>query len=348
MPSHDEILDNVLINGKSIRTLKETATDKNGELMPNGITVQMGGYMGSSDKRLVIYLNGNLSDEFLFQKVETDRITIKQGFTSKLGDVVEQDTTYEYHEGNYWRKELDTSALEYTDLQVTSVTRLQYIGDTVTDENGVSRRAVTMFIYFDRPVSYERLLYVTRSKDNLIALRNNGSLSVSEEKIYGIADNRIGEYILDYIKYDGKTLRETLQAEDTLAMQTWGIDVHYTGDSFYTNAIQISFNATAKCLITMDETHTLEIMEGFVSPLLGKISTSYKFEYQPSSNSWKNVTAGAEEEYPDLPKSSYTEEVAQSKSTSTGCSALASSKYGEFAILTLIGAVLWCTRRREL
>ena len=220
MPSYEEILDNVLLNGKTLRTIQETAVNKDGEAFPSGITVQMCGYMGATDKRVVIYLNGELADEFLFQKAEGETITIKAGFTSKLGAVVAEDVTFEYYQGG-WRKVLDTSAIEYTDLQVTSISRLQFIGDTI---NG--KRAATFFIYFDRPVSLERLLYVGRNKENLVALKDQGALKVSEEKIYGIVDNHIGDYVLDYIKYDGKTLRETLQAEDTLAMQTWVIDIH--------------------------------------------------------------------------------------------------------------------------
>lgn len=303
MPSYEGILDNVLLNGKTLREIQETAENKNGEKYPSGITVQMCGYMGSIDKRLVIYLDGNLSDEFLFRKVETDTIIVKSGFTSKLGEVVTDDVEFEYYQGG-WRKVLDTSLLEYTDLQVTSVSRLQFIGDTI---NG--KRAATFFVYFDRPVSYERLLYVGRNKENLVALKNQGALKVSEEKIYGIVDNHIGDYVLDYIKYDGKTLRETLQAEDTLAMQTWGIDLHYTGDTFDTKAIQITFNAEAKCLVSDGNTHTLEIMEGFVSPLLGKTEKSYKFQLLTDTNGWKNISEGVEIEYPELPKSDYVEPI---------------------------------------
>lgn len=303
MPSYEGILDNVLLNGKTLREIQETAENKNGEKYPSGITVQMCGYMGSIDKRLVIYLDGNLSDEFLFRKVEKDTIIVKSGFTSKLGEVVTDDVEFEYYQGG-WRKVLDTSLLEYTDLQVTSVSRLQFIGDTI---NG--KRAATFFVYFDRPVSYERLLYVGRNKENLVALKNQGALKVSEEKIYGIVDNHIGDYVLDYIKYDGKTLRETLQAEDTLAMQTWGIDLHYTGDTFDTKAIQITFNAEAKCLVSDGNTHTLEIMEGFVSPLLGKTEKSYKFQLLTDTNGWKNISEGVEIEYPELPKSDYVEPI---------------------------------------
>ena len=303
MPSYEGILDNVLLNGKTLREIQETAENKNGEKYPSGITVQMCGYMGSIDKRLVIYLDGNLSDEFLFRKVETDTIIVKSGFTSKLGEVVTDDVEFEYYQGG-WRKVLDTSLLEYTDLQVTSVSRLQFIGDTI---NG--KRAATFFVYFDRPVSYERLLYVGRNKENLVALKNQGALKVSEEKIYGIVDNHIGDYVLDYIKYDGKTLRETLQAEETLAMQTWGIDLHYTGDTFDTKAIQITFNAEAKCLVSDGNTHTLEIMEGFVSPLLGKTEKSYKFQLLTDTNGWKNISEGVEIEYPELPKSDYVEPI---------------------------------------
>ena len=303
MPSYEGILDNVLLNGKTLREIQETAENKNGDKYPSGITVQMCGYMGSIDKRLVIYLDGNLSDEFLFRKVETDTIIVKSGFTSKLGEVVTDDVEFEYYQGG-WRKVLDTSLLEYTDLQVTSVSRLQFIGDTI---NG--KRAATFFVYFDRPVSYERLLYVGRNKENLVALKNQGALKVSEEKIYGIVDNHIGDYVLDYIKYDGKTLRETLQAEETLAMQTWGIDLHYTGDTFDTKAIQITFNAEAKCLVSDGNTHTLEIMEGFVSPLLGKTEKSYKFQLLTDTNGWKNISEGVEIEYPELPKSDYVEPI---------------------------------------
>ena len=336
MPSYEEILDNVLLNGKTLRTIQETAVNKDGVAFPSGITVQMCGYMGATDKRIVIYLNGELADEFLFQKAERETITVKAGFTSKLGDVVAEDVTFEYYQGG-WRKVLDTSALEYTDLQVTSISRLQFIGDTV---NG--KRAATFFIYFDRAVSLERLLYVGRNKENLVALKNQGVLKVSEEKIYGIVDNHIGDYVLDYIKYDGKTLRETLQAEDTLAMQTWGIDIHYTGDTFDTKAIQITFNAEANCLISDGNTHTFEIMEGFVSPLLGKTGKSYKFELQTDTNGWKNISVGVEGEYPELPKSDYVEPI----ESESGCSAAITSM--TFAVVTLVMGAAVVARKRRL
>ena len=337
MPSYEEILDNVLLNGKTLRNIQETAVNKDGEAFPSGITVQMCGYMGASDKRIVIYLNGELADEFLFQKTEGETITVKAGFTSKLGAVVAEDVTFEYYQGG-WRKVLDTSALEYTDLQVTSISRLQFIGDTI---NG--KRAATFFIYFDRAVSLERLLYVGRNKENLVALKNQGALKVSEEKIYGIVDNHIGDYVLDYIKYDGKTLRETLQAEDTLAMQTWGIDIHYTGDTFDTKAIQITFNAEAKCLISDGNTHTFEIMEGFVSPLLGKTEKSYKFESQPDTNGWKNVSVGVEGNYPELPKSDYVEPV----ETGSGCGSAISSIPLAVVMLAMGVVVVGRTRRMK-
>ena len=337
MPSYEEILDNVLLNGKTLRNIQETAVNKDGEAFPSGITVQMCGYMGASDKRIVIYLNGELADEFLFQKTEGETITVKAGFTSKLGAVVAEDVTFEYYQGG-WRKVLDTSALEYTDLQVTSISRLQFIGDTI---NG--KRAATFFIYFDRAVSLERLLYVGRNKENLVALKNQGALKVSEEKIYGIVDNHIGDYVLDYIKYDGKTLRETLQAEDTLAMQTWGIDIHYTGDTFDTKAIQITFNAEAKCLISDGNTHTFEIMEGFVSPLLGRTEKSYKFELQPDTNGWKNVSVGVEGNYPELPKSDYVEPV----ETDSGCGSAISSMPLVVVMLAMGAVVVGRTRRMK-
>ena len=337
MPSYEEILDNVLLNGKTLRNIQETAVNKDGEAFPSGITVQMCGYMGASDKRVVIYLNGELADEFLFQKTEGETITVKAGFTSKLGAVVAEDVTFEYYQGG-WRKVLDTSALEYTDLQVTSISRLQFIGDTI---NG--KRAATFFIYFDRAVSLERLLYVGRNKENLVALKNQGALKVSEEKIYGIVDNHIGDYVLDYIKYDGKTLRETLQAEDTLAMQTWGIDIHYTGDTFDTKAIQITFNAEAKCLISDGNTHTFEIMEGFVSPLLGKTEKSYKFELQTDTNGWKNISVGVEGNYPELPKSDYVEPV----ESDSGCGSIIATMPITAVLLASCGVVLYRKRRKE-
>ena len=337
MPSYEEILDNVLLNGKTLRNIQETAVNKDGEAFPSGITVQMCGYMGASDKRIVIYLNGELADEFLFQKTEGETITVKAGFTSKLGAVVAEDVTFEYYQGG-WRKVLDTSALEYTDLQVTSISRLQFIGDTI---NG--KRAATFFIYFDRAVSLERLLYVSRNKENLVALKNQGALKVSEEKIYGIVDNHIGDYVLDYIKYDGKTLRETLQAEDTLAMQTWGIDIHYTGDTFDTKAIQITFNAEAKCLISDGNTHTFEIMEGFVSPLLGRTEKSYKFELQTDTNGWKNISVGVEGNYPELPKSDYVEPV----ETDSGCGSAISSMPLVVVMLAMGAVVVGRTRRMK-
>ena len=337
MPSYEEILDNVLLNGKTLRNIQETAVNKEGEAFPSGITVQMCGYMGASDKRIVIYLNGELADEFLFQKTEGETITVKAGFTSKLGAVVAEDVTFEYYQGG-WRKVLDTSALEYTDLQVTSISRLQFIGDTI---NG--KRAATFFIYFDRAVSLERLLYVGRNKENLVALKNQGALKVSEEKIYGIVDNHIGDYVLDYIKYDGKTLRETLQAEDTLAMQTWGIDIHYTGDTFDTKAIQITFNAEAKCLISDGNTHTFEIMEGFVSPLLGKTEKSYKFELQTDTNGWKNISVGVEGDYPELPKSDYVEPV----ESDSGCGSIIATMPITAVLLASCGVVLYRKRRKE-
>ena len=337
MPSYEEILDNVLLNGKTLRNIQETAVNKDGEAFPSGITVQMCGYMGASDKRIVIYLNGELADEFLFQKTEGETITVKAGFTSKLGAVVAEDVTFEYYQGG-WRKVLDTSALEYTDLQVTSISRLQFIGDTI---NG--KRAATFFIYFDRAVSLERLLYVGRNKENLVALKNQGALKVSEEKIYGIVDNHIGDYVLDYIKYDGKTRRETLQAEDTLAMQTWGIDIHYTGDTFDTKAIQITFNAEAKCLISDGNTHTFEIMEGFVSPLLGRTEKSYKFELQTDTNGWKNISVGVEGNYPELPKSDYVEPV----ETDSGCGSAISSMPLVAVMLAMGAVVVGRTRRMK-
>ena len=337
MPSYEEILDNVLLNGKTLRNIQETAVNKDGEAFPSGITVQMCGYMGASGKRIVIYLNGELADEFLFQKTEGETITVKAGFTSKLGAVVAEDVTFEYYQGG-WRKTLDTSSLEYTDLQVTSISRLQFIGDTID-----GKRAATFFIYFDRAVSLERLLYVGRNKENLVALKNQGALKVSEEKIYGIVDNHIGDYVLDYIKYDGKTLRETLQAEDTLAMQTWGIDIHYTGDTFDTKAIQITFNAEAKCLISDGNTHTFEIMEGFVSPLLGRTEKSYKFELQTDTNGWKNVSVGVEGNYPELPKSDYVEPV----ETDSGCGSAISSMPLVVVMLAMGAVVVGRTRRMK-
>ena len=215
---------------------------------------------------------------------------------------------------------------------------MQFIGDTI---NG--KRAATFFIYFDRAVSLERLLYVGRNKENLVALKNQGALKVSEEKIYGIVDNHIGDYVLDYIKYDGKTLRETLQAEDTLAMQTWGIDIHYTGDTFDTKAIQITFNAEAKCLISDGNTHTFEIMEGFVSPLLGRTEKSYKFELQTDTNGWKNISVGVEGNYPELPKSDYVEPV----ETDSGCGSAISSMPLVVVMLAMGAVVVGRTRRMK-
>ena len=330
LPSYENVWDKVLLNGKTLREIKETATNKSGEAYPSGITVQFMGYGGYDGKRIVIYLKGDLADEFLFTKTSADTVTVKAGFTSKLGDVVAEDVTFEYHYGDF-RKALDTSALEYTDLEVSSLSRLQLIG--APNEQGES--AATFFIYFDRPVSYERLLYVARPRSSLLDLQKNGTLKVSQEKIYGIFDNHINDYILDYIKYDGKTIRETLAAEDELGMRVCGIDVHYLGDTFDTKAMQLTFHVDANCLITKSKEHTIEIMEGFVSPLLGKTTKSFKFEFVADTNGWKNVTVGAStENYPELPK-------AQS-----GCGAVVSVAPIVFAALGA-GVLAFRPRRRE-
>lgn len=329
LPSYENVWDKVLLNGKTLREIKSAATNKSGDAYPDGITVQFMGYGGYEGKRIVVYLKGDLAEEFLFTKTSADTVTVKAGFTSKLGDRVEEDVTFEYHYGDF-RKTLDTSNLEYTDLEVSSLSRLQLIG--APNANGES--AATFFIYFDRPVSYERLLYVSRPRSSLLDLQKNGTLKVSQEKVYGIFDNHINDYVLDYIKYDGKTIRETLAAEDELGMKVCGIDVHYLGDTFDTKAMQITFHVDANCLITKSNEHTIEIMEGFVSPLLGKTTKSFKFEYMADTKGWKNVTANENSgNYPDLPKAS------------DGCSAVISA--APFALVGLGAGVLALRPRRR-
>ena len=123
-------------------------------------------------------------------------------------------------------------------------------------------------------------------------------------------------------------------------MQTWGIDVHYTGDTFNTKAIQVTFNAEAKCLISDGTTHTFEIMEGFVSPLLGKTSKSYKYEYEATANGWKNVSEGTSVEYPDLPKSDYVEPMEKAN----GCGSVVYSL--PLGVITLAAGVAVARKRR--
>ena len=118
-----------------------------------------------------------------------------------------------------------------------------------------------------------------------------------------------------------------------------GIDVHFNGDTFDTKAIQVTFNAKAKCLISKEGKHTFEIMEGFVSPLLGKTNRAYKFELIETGG-WKNVSVGESVDYPELPKSDYLE-----TEDKGGCASVVASL--PLSLVTLsMGAVAFGRKRR--
>ena len=229
---------------------------------------------------------------------------------------------------------------EYYNVQVESVSSIKTQGE-VNKDNGL--KSVYFMIYFNEAVSYERLLYVECSKEYLYRLVYKGIFKNTRAKALGILENNIGYSVLNYIKIDGKTVKEMLAQETDVNMKERGVSVHYLGDTFNVKAIQISIDTYSKSIISTDTSHTLEIMAGFVTPLNGKVETTQTFSFDPITG-WKETTAGKNKEYEALPDSGY-----ESNGEGSGCSgALNGNVPVAVALLGGIAAlIILAVRRRK-
>lgn len=214
-------------------------------------------------------------------------------FTKAADDVWSCDRElepYEAPEEVIDRADIDFSKIEYSELYLSSVSDIIEYGSAVP-VGGQARKAQYICVYFDRPISYQYIPYASMGKKDLSNLaKNPGSgVSLTQAQVDAIFDYRIDLALNDHVKIDGKTLREHKKSEMT--SPDTKIYICLERDFFVLYLTADSANWLDPAL-----PHTVEITQGFRTPLFGELKESVTFYFNPETRSWSETDYDSLEE----------------------------------------------------
>lgn len=179
------------------------------------------------------------------------------------------------------RADIDFSAIEYETIFVNS------ISDIIVYDP--ASQAEYMVLYFDRPVSNHYIPYASAGKQFLSSNGTSGALGVTltQAQIDSLYDYRLDLSLNDYIKIDGKTIREMKAEEPINADQR--LYLCWSGNSSDPRSITFYFSGGSESWLDPSERHTLEVMEGFTTPLFGKTDETQTFYFDPDTRTWSET-----------------------------------------------------------
>lgn len=192
----------------------------------------------------------------------------------------------------------EMNALTYEKINLHSISTIVTMGD-VRYYNGEKRtQAQYVVMYFDKPVCYQYIPYASGGKLNLSnnALNPAGTgVYLTQDQIDAYYDYHMDEYLNNFIKLDGKTLAEIKASEtDPSAVPDLVVRFHYAGASSLPSSIVFYIEYNSNAWMRAEEEHTIEILKGFRTPLLGEVKENKKFVYNPESAEWATVSAGSQ------------------------------------------------------
>ena len=75
---------------------------------------------------------------------------------------------------------------------------------------------------------------------------------------------------MDYIEFDGLTVREMMARETDLSIMDTTIIATYSGAANNAKGLQITFNGSGVNLVDLEVEHIVTIKKGFRTPLYGE------------------------------------------------------------------------------
>lgn len=178
------------------------------------------------------------------------------------------------------RADIDFSKINYESIHVSDVS------DIIVYD--AASQAEYMVLYFDRPVSNQYIPYASAGKQTLTNLANAGlGVTLTQEQIDSLYDYRLDLALNDFIKIDGKTIREMKAEEPVNADQR--LYLCWSGSSSDPRSITFYFSGGSESWLDPSERHTLEVMEGFTTPLFGKTDETQTFYFDPDTRTWSET-----------------------------------------------------------
>ena len=194
-------------------------------------------------------------------------------------------------ERKYSREDMDK--LEYKKINLHSISTIVQVGD-VREYNGETRQQVQyVVLYFDSDVCNQYIPYASCRKSTLTNLAANVYLTPKQIDAY--YDYHMDEYLTKYIKIDGKTLADIRKDEtDGTAVPEIAVRINYAGASSLPSSLTLNIEYNSVAWMSKNKPHTIEILKGFRTPLMGEIKADKKFEYNPDTEAWASTTSDPE------------------------------------------------------
>ena len=191
----------------------------------------------------------------------------------------------------YTREEMD--ALDYYKISAQSISTIVQVGD-VREYKGESRTQVQyVVIYFDRDICNQYIPYASCRKSTLTNVAAN--VFLTPKQIDAFYDYHMDEYLTKNIKIDGRTLTEIRKEEtDNTAIPEIVARIVYSGASSLPSSLVLYIDYNSEAWMSKDKPHTIEIMQGFRTPLMGEVKADKKFVYSPDTEEWSTASADAD------------------------------------------------------
>lgn len=218
---------------------------------------------------LFIYFKDASLAKYPFKANESNTLLFKKGFKTPSLSTLKHDIEYVYDYDQQFWVIANPPKNDYYEIEVRDVSSI------MTDDHGNA----FFLIYFNKDVSVRYMPFVSGSISWLRSVSNSSDAPFyySEAVLQGIMYDNIRNSVVDYIKINGKTIREMMQAES--GFKDTSVMVHYTGGTFDPKAIQIVLSIEGDNKYIPGTHYTLEILKGFKTPLYGELSETYYYDF---------------------------------------------------------------------
>ena len=335
---YSEILDNITYNGQSFTSLRNTFGNDSVYLR-----LQKGTDMELPYEDYLLYIH--MTDPVMnaYPLADGSTLTFKKYMMLPSLATVKEDITYSYDSAEAcWIADRDGET-QYTDVKPVEVSL------------AMEETWNTYFVvYFDKDVCYRYMPLVNTSTEFLEGLTKNydqTGIYYSSAALQALVYDGIRESVLDYMYFNGKTIRELCQADNVVGENS-SISINYCGaETLDPKAIQISFNSNGVNAFDMSKENVLIIKKGFKTPLHGEVQDDYTIVVGKSVTC--TPSASLDPSNPPIPGSSDSTSVQQSDNSSNstenvgGCTGCGAQTQMILPMVLMTAFVTFTVRRRR-